>query len=161
MSVNSTQCDSNVGQSTQCDNNVGQSTQCDNNVGPSTRCDNNVGQSTQCDNNVGQQYTVWQQCRSKYRTFATFRAFLAHVSMVRLIRAVQDAKLAKPFNIFILFSDVLSVIHLNTWITDRHATWYGLSVSNTDFGLFWDDTAVSPCDTDLRQNTEKQLMNYV
>ena len=43
----------------------------------------------------------------------------------------------------------------------RHATWYGLSVSNTDFGLFGDDTAVSPCDTDLRQNTEKQFMNYV
>ena len=32
----------------------------------------------------------------------------------------------------------------------RHATWYGLSVSNTDFGLFWDDTAVSPCDTVIR-----------
>ena len=50
------------------------------------------------------------------------------------------------------------------WITrlllcSRHATWYGLSVSNTDFGLFWDDTAVSRCDTDLRQITEKQFMN--
>ena len=43
----------------------------------------------------------------------------------------------------------------------RHATWYGLSVSNTDFGLFWDDTAVSRCDTDLRQITEKQFLNNV
>ena len=42
---------------------------------------------------------------------------------------------------------------------NRHATWYGLSVSNTDFGLFWNDTAVSPCDTDLEQITEKQFMN--
>ena len=41
----------------------------------------------------------------------------------------------------------------------RHATWYGLSVSNTDFGLFWDDTAVSRCDTDLRQITDKQCMD--
>ena len=41
----------------------------------------------------------------------------------------------------------------------RHATWYGLSVSNTDFGLFWDDTAVSRCDTDFRQIPEKQFMN--
>ena len=38
-----------------------------------------------------------------------------------------------------------------------HATWYGLS--NTDFGLFRDDTAVSCCDTDLRQITEKQFMS--
>ena len=41
----------------------------------------------------------------------------------------------------------------------RHTTWYGLSVSNTDFGLFRDDTAVSRYDTDLRQITEKQFMN--
>ena len=41
----------------------------------------------------------------------------------------------------------------------RHVTWYGLSVSNTDFGLFWADTAVSRCDTGLRQITEKQFMN--
>ena len=41
-------------------------------------------------------------------------------------------------------------------VSFRHATWYGLSVSNTDFGLFWDDTAVSRRDTDLRQITEKQ-----
>ena len=41
----------------------------------------------------------------------------------------------------------------------RHATWYGLSVSNTDFGLFSDNTAVSRCDTDLEQITEKQFMN--
>ena len=33
------------------------------------------------------------------------------------------------------------------------------TVSNTDFGLFGDDTAVSRCDTDLRQITEKQFMN--
>ena len=41
----------------------------------------------------------------------------------------------------------------------RHATWYGLSVSNTDFGLFSDDTVVSQRDTDLEQITEKQFMN--
>ena len=41
----------------------------------------------------------------------------------------------------------------------RHATWYGLSVFNTDFGLFLDDTAISQRDTDLRQITEKQFMN--
>ena len=43
--------------------------------------------------------------------------------------------------------------------SSRHATWYGLSVSNTDVGLFLDDTAVSRCDTDLRQITEKQFFN--
>ena len=41
----------------------------------------------------------------------------------------------------------------------RHVTWYGLSVSNMDVGLFWDDTAVSRCDTDLRQITEKQFIH--
>ena len=41
----------------------------------------------------------------------------------------------------------------------RHATWYGLSVSNTDFGRFGADTAVSRCDTDLRQIIEKQFRN--
>ena len=40
-------------------------------------------------------------------------------------------------------------------------TWYGLSVSNTDFGRFSDDTAISRGDTDLRQITEKQFMNNV
>ena len=48
---------------------------------------------------------------------------------------------------------------INLMTNTRHATWYGLSVSNTDSGRFWDDTAVSRCDTDLRQITEKQFMN--
>ena len=43
----------------------------------------------------------------------------------------------------------------------RHATWYGLSVSNMDLDRFWDDTAVSRCDTDLRQITEKTIYEYV
>ena len=50
---------------------------------------------------------------------------------------------------------------LTKYIFSRHATWYGLSVSNTDVGLFWDDTAVSRCDTDLRQITSKQFLNNV
>ena len=42
-----------------------------------------------------------------------------------------------------------------------HATWYGLSVSNTDFGRFLADTAVSRYDTDLRQITEKTIYEFV
>ena len=41
--------------------------------------------------------------------------------------------------------------------TGRHATWYGSSISNTDFCLFWDDTAVSRWDTDFRQLTGKSV----
>ena len=52
-----------------------------------------------------------------------------------------------------------SVLGPILFLVYRHATWYGLSVSNTDFSLFLDDTAVSRCDTDLRQITEKQFMN--
>ena len=35
------------------------------------------------------------------------------------------------------------------WSQNRHATWYGLPVSDTDFGDFLSDTAVLHFDTDF------------
>ena len=67
-----------------------------------------------------------------------------------IVWQVFDSNLIDPFSLTAVTSP-----------TFRHATWYGVFVSNTDFGLFWDDTAVSHCDTDLKQITEKQFMNYV
>ena len=40
----------------------------------------------------------------------------------------------------------------------RHATWYRLRVSDTDLGLFWDDTDVLNFDTDWRQIMENILL---
>ena len=42
----------------------------------------------------------------------------------------------------------------------RHATWYRLPVSDTDLGLFWEDTAVSNFDTDWRPIMENNFLRY-